>query len=264
MIILAIVTKELSKKLDIALCLQRSVVGVRFLFTENEFNSSLVNTTKGKMSYCTMVRKATLGYSTKANKDNFSCLGGARALGIIELDDNFKSGRNYYNMGIYKDLTVSKTLVANMAFCKQRIYGIEVMPLENCTNDPDVILMVMNPHQAMRVMQGYAYVYGGDFHIKTTGNQAICSECTAYPFEFNSINASFMCTGTRYNARWDDSELMVGIPFNQLTSLVEGIYSTINLMELDDKKHIIEKNLKQEKIDFKIGYKCNYFMKNGK
>lgn len=242
----------------------RKVVGVRFLFSQNEIECSKTKLLKGAMSYCCMVRLATMGRSIKAVRDNFSCIGGARALGFIEPDDNYLSGENYYNYKIYKDINVCKDVAQSSANCSHKVYGMEIMALENFTQPPDVILFVLNTYQVMRVLQGYAYMQGANFTLTTCGNQAVCAECTARPFIFDSINLSPFCSGTRYFANWGDDELMLGVSASKLPLVLEGIYETINAMDLDKKKEEIKKRMLEKQLDFDLKYKCNYFMNNAK
>lgn len=50
----------------------------------------------------------------------------------------------------------------------------------------------------MRIVQAYTYKYGVHKNITLGGNQGICSECTAVPYENNDLNISTLCSGTRF------------------------------------------------------------------
>ena len=39
-------------------------------------------------------------------------------------------------------------------------YGIMTVPLENSKIEPDIIIGIINPYQAMRIVQGYEYYTG--------------------------------------------------------------------------------------------------------
>jgi len=112
----------------------------------------------------------------------------------------------------------------------------------------------------MRIVQGYSYKYGTYTSYKMAGHQALCSECTAYPFESNNINVSMLCGGTRNRAGWRDDEVGIGMPFNRFITVVEGIYDTVNVMEPNRNKSKIESKLKQNNLtDLEIKYDQNYF-----
>jgi uncharacterized protein (DUF169 family) len=147
-----------------------------------------------------------------------------------------------------------------MTFCKHHLYGIAVQPLEEYDAEPDVVLMVTNPYNAMRIMQAYTYAFGYNTSLKMAGNQAICSECTAFPFERNDINVSLLCSGTRFKAKWKDEELALGMPLNRFPSVVEGLYATLDPIEPDHKKREIEKRFEaQGRTGPAIHYGRNYY-----
>ena len=73
--------------------------------------------------------------------------------------------------------------------------------------------------------------------------QAICQECTSLPYENDQLNISMLCSGTRMLGRWREDELAVGMPFRYLLDIVEGIKNTVNPLERNKNKKIIEKKL---------------------
>ena len=121
------------------------------------------------------------GHSLKAVLDNFGCRASARALGIIPPDELFSSGRHYNNLGLYQDLAVSKNIQQNMTLCRHQAYGVMVKPLASFSAPPDVVLVVGIPFQAMRIIQAFTYHFGYHTNFRMSGNQALCSECTAHP-----------------------------------------------------------------------------------
>ena len=246
--------------INCALDLERKVTAVKFLFTREEFENADAIKIKGKIPYCVMVKSAMAGKGTKAEAENFACNGAAKALGIVEPDQNALSGNHYKNLGLHQDLTTAKSAQSNTTFCTHKNYGIMVKPLEEFNESPDVVLIVSNTYNLMRIMQGYTYVFGYNTSIKMSGNQAVCSECTAFPFESNNINVSLFCSGTRYNARWGENELITGFPFNRFTAIVGGVVATLDSVEPDDKKKKIEKRFNDSGLKCpEINYNRNYF-----
>jgi uncharacterized protein (DUF169 family) len=80
------------------------------------------------------------------------------------------------------------------------------------------------------------------------GNQAVCVECTAYPIITNQINISLFCSGTRFLAKWLDTEIAVGIPFDKFANVIEGVRLTVNAVEMNKRKEVIKAKLE------KLGY----------
>lgn len=247
-------------KVNCALELDRRIIGVKFLFTEEEFKQADAKPINSKMYYCGMVKSAMAGNSIKVSGENFGCLGGARAIGVMEPGEMYLSGRHHLGMGLDNDLITAKNVINNMALCKHKAYGVILKPLECFDIEPDIVIIVTSPYNMMRIIQGYSYRYGTYTSYKMSGHQALCSECTAYPFESNNINVSMLCGGTRNRTGWRDDEVGIGIPFNRFTTVAEGIYDTINVMEPNRNKLKIEAKLKENNLnDLEIEYNKNYF-----
>lgn len=247
-------------KLNTYLDLKRQVVGVKFIFTEEEYNKSEGKNLEHKMAYCTMVRNGMRGDKIKARLENFACLSAAKALGLMDVNHEDKSGKGRVDIGTYKNLTIGRSVSKDMVYCKHKLYGISIMPLKEFKEEPDVVIIVTEPFNMMRISQGYAYNNGQIKNIKLVGMQAICQECTSYPFESNDINISLLCAGTRLLAQWEESELAMGIPFYKLSEIVDGIEKTINPIERNKNKRKIAQKIKENNLQnaVEVIYNKNY------
>ncbi|MBP2628137.1 MAG: hypothetical protein H6Q68_2848 [Firmicutes bacterium] len=251
---------EIVAKANCSLELKRQIIGVKFIHTEEGFKSADAQTAKSRMPYCVLVKLAMMGHSRKADLEHFGCLSAARAFGIIEPDEKWLSGCQYRDRGMYQDLGTAKKVVKNTTNVAQKAYGVMVKPLKAYSTAPDIVIIVTNPYNMMRLVQGYTYTYGTYKEFKIIGNQAFCSECTAYPFESDDINISTLCAGTRYMAGWSKDEMGLGIPFNKFSGMIEGLYKTINIMEPNSDKAVIEEKLKKAgREDLEIEYDKNYY-----
>jgi uncharacterized protein (DUF169 family) len=250
-------------KINCALELKRKIVGVKFLFSKAEYETVGAQEIRNKLNYCVMVKLAMSGKALKSTGDKLACIAGARAIGLKEVDDYHRSGRNGKKLGLYRDLATAKKVRDGMSYCDRSAYGIMVKPLDQFDQEPDVVIVVTNPYNVMRIVQAYSYYYGIQTNYKMTGNQAICSESTAYPYLNNDINVSMLCIGTRHRAGWKDDELAVAFPFNRFDKITEGIMETMNIMENNKKKEAIEKKLQENELgDFEIKYNHNYYDSN--
>lgn len=253
---------ELNEWLEILLDLKRKAVGVRFLFTENEYEKVEAPLKDGTIPYCTAVRNASKGKSSKLSIESFACLSAARALGLVENDAASKSGKRHSEMGVYENVLISRNIAKDMVYCEHSIYGVEIRQLEEYKEyNPDIIIIVTSPYNAMRVIQSHAYSQGQLKNIKMAGMQAICQECTSYVYETNEINVSMLCSGTRCVSQWSKDELGIGIPFQQLDNIIYGLRQTLNPMENNEDKKLIEKKLEEtgKSLDFEIKYNKNYY-----
>lgn len=250
--------------LNCALELERQIVGVKFLFSDAEFQAARAKHIPHPMNYCVMVKVAMGGTALKATGADLACLAGGRALGLVEMDELHRSGQIGKNLGLYANLSTAKNTRDKMSYCTHKAYGVMVKPLADYGNEvPDVVLIVSGAYNVMRIVQGHAYYYGLRTFSQLAGNQAICSESTALPYMTDDINVSLLCIGTRHKAGWTDNELAVGIAYSRFEAVVRGVVETINIMDSNEKKIAIERKLKDAGITYpQIQYDCNYYMKN--
>lgn len=246
------------KKMNCVLDLKRKVVGVRFLFTKEEFESAQAPRQNGKLTYCKMINRAMDGSQIKADFDNFGCFAAARVLGIVNLDDWYTSGHYYGKCGLYQDMPTAKEVTDNISKCNHKSYGVEIMPLEKFDIEPHVVIIATNTFNTMRFIQGHAYKYGTHKGYKFLGNQAMCAECTAHPYATNDINISLLCVGTRKSG-FNDDEVGIGIPFRKFLEVVDGLCKTVTPAEPNRRKKEIEEKLNEHGIsDVNIIYDKNY------
>lgn len=219
--------------------LERQLVGVKLVFSKDEFDSYDAREVSGYMNYCVAVKCATLGHSVKFSAEHSACGGSTRALGLQAPTEDFFNGISGKNLGLYCNIEVSAKVSSQMQLCPTGTYGVVVKPLAEMEKHPDVVLVVANSRNCMRLIQGYTYFYGMNRHFCMTGNQAVCVEGTVIPYMTKDINVSVFCSGTRFLAGWKDAEMVVGIPYEKFDKTIEGVRLTVNAVELDDRKKII-------------------------
>ncbi|WP_077216451.1 DUF169 domain-containing protein [Peptoclostridium litorale] len=233
-----------------------------FLFTKEDFVKEKAKTIANTINYCVLVKSAMEGHDLKVTGDQLACKAGAKAIGLIEMDDYHISGQNGKKLGLYHNQVISKNVRERMAYCNHSAYGVLIKPIESYTDEeePDVVLIVTRPYQVMRIVQSYSHYYGLQPAFQITGNQAICSESTAFPYMNGSLNVSMLCIGTRHRAKWDDDEMAVAFPFHQLEKVSDGLMKTINIMDDNGKKKVVEKKMDQCRLqEPKIKYDFNYY-----
>lgn len=224
-----------------ALGLERQPVGVKFLYTEEEYREADAPPLKARTPYCVMVRQSSGGWSFKTDLSRSKCGGGTRALGLTAPSEGFRTGEEFERFGLYRDREVAEKVARELTFCSRPAFGVMTKPLKEYAEMPDVVILIARPYQAMRILQGYTYAFGIQGSFKLAGNQAVCAECTAYPFETKSINLSVFCSGTRYLAGWGEDEMAVGISGERFVEVAEGIYGSANGAETNGAKEKILK-----------------------
>lgn len=246
----------MSKKCDVekayaVLELDRKIIGVKLVHSKAEFEQDNSKELTHPLAYCVAVKHAMKGIGLKLTKEFSGCGGSTRALGLTPPTESFYNGHDGCELGLYGTQEVSACVANQMKFCPPDTYGVIVKPLEQFEEEPDVVLLVGNSYNIMRVIQGYSYVYGMQPNFNMLGNQAICVECTSYPYMTNQINVSLFCSGTRFLAKWQDTEVAVGIPFQKFDNVIEGVRLTVNAVEMNERKKVIKTKLE------KLGYDCS-------
>lgn len=236
--------KTAAEWLDVLLELPRKPVGIRFLLTQADYDDCKATALEGGMPYCTAVRWATMGRNYKMDADHCACFAASRALGLAPVPEDAVSGSRHAKLGVYENLGVSRTVARDMVYCAHRCVGVEIRPLAEYEKiPPDIVILVANPYNIMRVVQGYAYHHGQLTNVKVAGMCAICQECTSYPHERNMPNLSLLCSGTRCVAQWSKEEMAVGIPYHYLGRILSGLQRTVNPIEPNQDKQRIKERL---------------------
>lgn len=123
----------------------------------------------------------------------------------------------------------------------------------------DVVIIVTEAVNIMRILQGYAYKFGYPKHLRTIGNQAACSDLTAKPYFNNDLNISLMCEGARKYMKCSSGEMGVSMPINQFDDVVEGIVMTVNpVANKKEKDELLSRLHSEEELGIVIDKDTDY------
>lgn len=249
--------RRMKKILD----LEEEIVGVKFIRYKKEYDElNYIDELGKKVTYCNMIRRAMDGTLFKVNKTHFFCNYGAYALGIKKPDISVASGQSYSECQLYETVSVSRKAVESMRYLNHDIYGVLIGPLKDI-KEADVVIIIGNTYQTMRIMQGYAYKNGMPQNIRSFGNQAMCSDITSKPFYENDINVSFLCAGARMYGRYTESQLGIGMPIGLFDTVVEGVVMTFNPVARPREKKALEERLEgsaMEELGIEIDMNADY------
>lgn len=220
--------RESQEILECYLPLSRKPVGVKFLFSQEDFAQAQGDYRLQKITYCNAVHLASKGQSLKLVMEHQACFNGACALNMKEVPAPMASGAARLSKHIYDNLDVSKSVSEEMKFISKKPYGVLLAPVGEMKVEPDVVIVVGESYNIMRLIQGYSYYYGYTSNLKTVGLQAVCHDLTTYPYETDDINITFLCPGTRWVAQWQPQELGMGMAFSKWYNVVEGVRQTTN------------------------------------
>lgn len=209
--------------------LTRPLVGVKLLFQQEAYDAYDAPEPTAAMSYCLMVKAATQGRALKSRLQHHNCDGGTTALGLEKSTERIESGEEYYSYRLYASPVAARrhrASIRSLHAYQPVTYGVVTSPLSLCTEAPDVVLAVVSPYQAMRLVQGWEYETGMKPQTDIGAMQGFCSELTATPYLTGQMNVSVLCPSTRMLCRWGEQDMAVGIPFEQLERVIEGVVAT--------------------------------------
>lgn len=100
--------------------------------------------------------------------------------------------------------------------------SILVSPLEKVEQDPDVVVVITDPARMMKVLQVLHRATRKRLEASMTCEaSAIAGEATALPYVEKRPNLTLLCGGARDIAGYRESELAMGIPFDQFIKLAD-------------------------------------------
>jgi uncharacterized protein (DUF169 family) len=240
--------------------LKREIVAVDLVHSEEDFARVPVAMLKGCLSFCAMARLASLGHGRKAKGENISCPGALEVFKFTEPGKEALSGKRLYGFGLYANQEIAADVQTSMARIKNPCLGIATQPLAACIRPPASILFFVNAYQAMRLGQGWAYHHGQLEHMAIVGNRGVCSEGVARPLVTGEPNLSPLCANTRYISKWSDTEMGFGLPYDGLTSILDGLIQTIPAVESPKRKMTIFKRCEAAGMTLTIPKGTCYFL----
>ncbi|MEM2934496.1 MAG: DUF169 domain-containing protein [Methanocellales archaeon] len=98
--------------------------------------------------------------------------------------------------------------------------AVKLAPLEKCSFEPDVILIISTPSKIMRIAIALSRLRNRMLNAKFKGEFAVCGECTAIPIAEQQMNISLLCGGARIFGGFKADELAMGLPFGEFKELV--------------------------------------------
>jgi uncharacterized protein (DUF169 family) len=212
----------LSDQLTSVLGLKGSPVAVKLIRTESQVPKGL-NHLNEVMRHCEMVQKARGGSRFYATVEQHACKGGAGMLGLIDIPENIKSGEFYYKLGRFSSVEHAGDVMEAIPNVDFKTYATAYAPLSDAPFEPEAVVLVVNPRQAMMIAQANVY----ELHSRNTadfsGIQSLCGDAVAAPLVRDRINFTLGCSGSRKYAKVTEDELIVGIPMAMLPNLTDAL-----------------------------------------
>lgn len=211
-----------SDKLKEHLNLSKSPVAIKFVLREEDIPEGIKKIENGAR-HCELVQKASQGERFYATAEEQTCKGGASALGLMEAPEKVKTGEMYQSLGRFSSLGSAKRTMEEIPKIEPMMYALVYAPLEEVEFDPDVIVMICNPAQAMKLAQAMIYTLGGRVEADFSGIQSICADAVAGPFTRKRPNITLGCSGSRKYANIQPDEVIVGLNGENIGCIVNAL-----------------------------------------
>ncbi len=177
-------------------------------------------------SSCAFWHEAETDVFYAAAEDHYNCPLGAMVMGF-ELPE-VQMGTLMQEVGMMCEMTyVREEEVPNVPKVEKASSGIVYGPLGDLPIDPDVVLLWVNPMQAMVVSETAGQTNWAASPAGVYGRPG----CAAIPVALSQQNVaqSFGCTGMRINSGISDEFMLMAVPGDQVESLAESIKQVTNV-----------------------------------
>lgn len=178
-----------------------------------------------KVRHCEMVRKASLGEKFYSTAEEQMCLGGAGAIGLMEMPEKLANGEKYYSLGRFKDLETAKSLTSKLSIVEDKHWGMLYAPLDEADFKADVIQIITEPVGGMKLAQSIVYASGEKINPNFAGIQSLCGDAFANPYIEKGVNFTLGCDGSRKAADVKDNEMAIGISADKIDEVISGLES---------------------------------------
>jgi uncharacterized protein (DUF169 family) len=216
--------------------LQRAPLGVKLLSSAEEYDAFPAPEPHFGVFYCGLARRAMAGGGYKVTAAHLSCETAAHILGIDPVVDPDAHVASYAECGFYADGDVARGALDSVPTLKDT-HGLAVMPLEWFTDvEPDIVMAIVTPYQAMRFAQGHAYAHGAGASASSLGMHGMCAETTAATVDSGGMRVSLLCSGARHHCGVTESEMSVSLPYSMLSGSMRGLLATLGACETDVRK----------------------------
>jgi uncharacterized protein (DUF169 family) len=191
-------------------------VGIKLLNSVNEIPNE-VEEINIPQRHCGMIQIARLqGRIFHAPLSKHQCKVAATAFGLMkpsqelrehQLQELYQTRHRFRTEDLLWSYVEAAPRLPNP--CASVLYG----PLGSIPIDPDSVVVVCNPLQAMRIIQSYQHITGRRVKASVGAQFSLCVDATATPIMTKDLNIAIGCEGSRRQEGLRQHELAIGFPY---------------------------------------------------
>jgi len=215
--------QENSEKVKLILGLNTLLVGVKFLFSEEEIPTEIEKLSGHR--YCQALMKARHGAHVLLDAEGIACPAAAATFGFKLLPNGLTTGKGLVGFGIVNEEATGKTMFEGMTSLPQgKLKALYLFPLETATTEPDIVVVEDETEKLMWLALANLNINGGQrVESSTAILQAACVDATLIPFIKQKFNMSMGCYGCRDATDIGPNEIVLGFPFKDFYTIVQSI-----------------------------------------
>ncbi|MCD1295591.1 hypothetical protein CUJ83_11335 [Methanocella sp. CWC-04] len=178
---------------------------------------------KEPMRFCEMWVKAMEGEIVCATEKENTCGGGTFYMGLAKPSPDQRNGTFLSRtINLYRTPRAAVRTDEDTAKIPRGVAVATICaPLDKAGWDVDVVLIVCDPAQAMKIMEAVTYDTGG--YVSGRTGPATCSVAVAQPYLSGDVTYCVADVGARDFMKLEDNEMIVSIPGEKLPGIVNNI-----------------------------------------
>jgi len=176
-----------------------------------------------RMRLCEMLSEAMYGgKSFYTSSEHHGCDGGAYHAGLRQMPEEMRSGEFLHKrVGLFGSGRAARRFFnSNLGIEPGTVKFVSFSPLENARFKPDLVVMACIAGEGMRAVEASAYESG----IGAKGMVGpVCSTVVAAPYLTGNVVYTLGDAAGRKFTRIDDGEILIGVPFEKVGTLLDGL-----------------------------------------
>ncbi len=214
--------REMAEKIIELLDLKYEPVAVKII-KEGESAPEGFEEPEGKMRHCQSIMKARKGESFFIPVDKHACVVGASSLGLLDTPEKVQEGDFHANLGMFDCSEAASNMIDQRSVLDSGNVATFVGPLKDFDAEPDVVILVDLPETLYWLIPAATFFEGGRQAFNTAAFQATCVDSTVIPLLTGKMNMSLGCFGCRKATDIENSEMIAGIPFENMGKMLEAL-----------------------------------------
>lgn len=198
---------------------ERKPIGVKFSISKPEG----IEKSEKSLAVCELLREAQTGNPFYVSQENIQC--GEHVVGMLEFPPIMYSGQLGPEFAMFKNPGANRRVYDYVPILpKDSVKYITHFPVDQISEDPDVLIFTANTSQAEILLRASSYS-NGKMWVARGSTCLACAWIYAYPYLSGELNFSISGLGFSMKARGvlPDGEIIISVPWDIIPMLMENL-----------------------------------------